>query len=707
MPMQTVWSRAIRSSCTCRCSTCFSSGTALARRTTTAAARRGLRFGDTFTAFYSSIFAFAAIADAKSKDARRQKWDEVIAEAQEDLEALERMQQSRIDSSSADVRLDNETESVKQMSWQELFSRATQEKKTRIALGVEGLKGVSLDLLEKLSSSEIEQLLPEAVCGYSETDFWGGWKSDRYFRTGFPTKKLKIFELSISKLVLRFLLESEERRNAIPDQPKDPEATGQQSSSCYRKELAGRIANINIRLSALSHVYPWPRTSIDLETPSRPKYVERFVDDKLNVALRSVFLASEEQKADIDTLTSRICYNLLASSTPPDVNTYNMLIIVLCRLREHGLVRAVLESMHECHVPPNEITISSTLRFYTATNDRSGFARYVKMVGSRNGLLDLGYPGTAILSRRNQVLPGYLHKRRRLFRTEDSTGLPVELATQEEAACMLVIQKAPRNQAVLEELFCGTLKFFGLSQARYCYKALVEEGWEVNVRILTLMLKSCAREKNWRLGRMVWQQLQDLALEAGKKAYYWMLQLCHTCQRDREFHSVLKQASCHGIHPGIPASWSLSSLERQLEAACRTISDTARRVGDAELRIYRGPSVGRMTYHKSKMLSLESVTTLTNTARRDGDSAQLANREMETRPGSDLKQQARPVPAVKNMVVQTAEDHRLEQSTLQLLSLPYDDHRPPPRYRKDLPPVTQLAENPGWERQRELAVMTA
>lgn len=697
--MQTLWSRAVQTRCTCRCSSCFSYGKALARRSTTAAARRGLRFGDAFTAFYSSIFAVAAIADAKGKDARRQKWDEAIAEARTDLVALERKQQGRIKSSSANGLTDEEMASMDQVSWQELFVRAAEEKKIRIALGLEGLKGIPLDLLENLSSSEIEQLLPEAVCGDAETDLWRGWKSDRYFEKGLPTKKLKTFELSISKLVLRFLLESEERRSAIPEEPEALILTAQAPSFQYREELSKRIANIDIRISALSHISRWPSSSIDQESPNRPQYFKRFANENLNTALRTVFLASEEEKADIDTLTSRICYNLLISSTPPDVHTYNMLIVVLCRLRQHGLVRAVLESMRECHVPPNEITISATLRFYTATDDRFGFERYVKVVGSRNGVLDLRQPTISILSRRRDVLPGYLHKRRRLVQTKDSTGQPVDLVAAEEDACMLVFQKAPRNQAVLEELFCGTLKFFGLAQARYCYKALVEDGWEVNIRILTLMLKRCAREKNWRIGRLVWQQLHDLALQAGKQSYYWMLHLCHSCQRDREFQSVSRQASSHDIIPGIPFAWKLSTLKRQVEMSCREIGVTAKRVGDIEFRIYRGPSAGHMVNHKLKMLNLDSNTTPKATVRKDQDQAQVTKKDAEAC--------LFPVHVGGSIAVQESKDRCHERLTAQLLPPPYETYPPLSPYTQDLPSVTDLADKQFWESDGERAVMIA
>ncbi|MCJ1282896.1 hypothetical protein MMC26_002222 [Xylographa opegraphella] len=94
--MQTIWSRAIQTKSTCRCPSCLTTPFAVARRPNTVAASRSLRYGDIATFFYSSVLATAAIADAERKDARRKKLDTSIAEAVEELKALELEQQTRL-----------------------------------------------------------------------------------------------------------------------------------------------------------------------------------------------------------------------------------------------------------------------------------------------------------------------------------------------------------------------------------------------------------------------------------------------------------------------------------------------------------------------------------------------------------------------------------------------------------------------------------
>lgn len=87
--MQRLWSRAASAQSTCRCVSCYNTGTAgVASRGATAASKRRLRIGNSVTVFYSSIFAAAALADAQAKDRRRVEWEQKIAAVKEDVNVL-------------------------------------------------------------------------------------------------------------------------------------------------------------------------------------------------------------------------------------------------------------------------------------------------------------------------------------------------------------------------------------------------------------------------------------------------------------------------------------------------------------------------------------------------------------------------------------------------------------------------------------------
>ncbi|KAJ6005840.1 hypothetical protein N7451_003784 [Penicillium sp. IBT 35674x] len=87
--MQGLWSRAAPSQSTCRCVSCLSTtATGVTSRSTTAASKRRLRIGNSVTALYTSIFAVAALADAKAKTQRRNDWEEKIAAVKAEVNEL-------------------------------------------------------------------------------------------------------------------------------------------------------------------------------------------------------------------------------------------------------------------------------------------------------------------------------------------------------------------------------------------------------------------------------------------------------------------------------------------------------------------------------------------------------------------------------------------------------------------------------------------
>jgi hypothetical protein len=48
-------------------------------------------------------------------------------------------------------------------------------------------------------------------------------------------------------------------------------------------------------------------------------------------------------------MMEKICLQLLLTTSPPDVTTYNLLIVHLTRLKQNEMVRMVLDSFNEPH----------------------------------------------------------------------------------------------------------------------------------------------------------------------------------------------------------------------------------------------------------------------------------------------------------------------------------------------------------------------
>lgn len=87
--MQSMWSRAAPSQSSCRCVSCLSTvASGVTSRSATAASKKKLRIGNSVTALYTSIFAAAALADAKAKTQRRHDLEEKIAAVKAEVNEL-------------------------------------------------------------------------------------------------------------------------------------------------------------------------------------------------------------------------------------------------------------------------------------------------------------------------------------------------------------------------------------------------------------------------------------------------------------------------------------------------------------------------------------------------------------------------------------------------------------------------------------------
>ncbi|KAJ5587312.1 uncharacterized protein N7459_003077 [Penicillium hispanicum] len=97
--MHALWSRAASSQLTCHCvSRLSTTANGITSRSAAAASKRRLRIGNSVTAFYTSIFAAAALADARAKTQRRHDWEEKIAAVKAEVNELMDEEQRIIES---------------------------------------------------------------------------------------------------------------------------------------------------------------------------------------------------------------------------------------------------------------------------------------------------------------------------------------------------------------------------------------------------------------------------------------------------------------------------------------------------------------------------------------------------------------------------------------------------------------------------------
>lgn len=557
--MQTLWARAAQTRCTCNCTFCQSTTTVLSRRATSAPIKKRLRFRDVFTVFYSSVLASAAVADGNRKEAKKTEWGRLIKEARDDLKALEEQQQARLAAISWEGDEVSQELSSRHDTWFDVFRWATKERERRKRLGFECLKGPPLSLLENLSAPEIETLMVDKyIARLNATDGEHLWNATGVHHK-LSIKKVKTLEWSIRKLVHRLILFYLDRAESVPRKREGQPSLNSQSGlfrDMSKEHVQAKLDRCDQRLRFLSRHSSNTEYWYRFMSPNSPIYSRKSRDDllradRLNIKLHDIFKLFSSNTTGKDGLIADICSALLLSYAPPDIHTYNILIIHFLQLKQMNDVEAVITSLRESHVRPNEVTLSAMLHFYTINNKRKPFIHLLRMMDGKCGGLGLAHAAT-------KVAPAFATR----YRTSETLGpRPATISEEEEdyyyerggynvpaqprAEChgtRKVVQSANMtllNRVVYGAIIDGALKFFGPIQARRYYSQMVRDGWQAGRRELSNILRHCCYKKKWQDGLVVWREICNLPEGADRMALVWMLRLCRNRGEHVQFGKVL------------------------------------------------------------------------------------------------------------------------------------------------------------------------
>jgi len=373
--------------------------------------------------------------------------------------------------------------------------------------------------------------------GQSKIDIWEHARSPRPL-DGLETSWL---EMSVAKLISRFLIMAIDASKSGPILLKLPRTVPWQLTMRDQHMLKETILQLNNLLMArkpgfntLSKSTLFPKYSQKLrdtlDTLSKsalfPKYSQKVRDTSDPWKLNQGLLHALPHFTELEELLQQICYQLLASPTPPDVHTYNILIVHLCYQQYYDAAAAVITSVSESDILLNEITTAAILRFFTHTDDAKRFEEYADFFHFRSI--------TAVIKPDHETA-----------------------TTAGSTACKLAHEdKSPSNAGTHKALILGWLRFESLEHALVEYQVMVHSGLlkgrpNLDRRILVAFLQHCVKTDNWELGRAIWEALmerpnngqRDLLLEQ----YYWMLQLCVMCRRPSEFRMVLEDGISRGL----------------------------------------------------------------------------------------------------------------------------------------------------------------
>lgn len=486
--MQALWSRAGQARSSCRCSSCLHASKAVARRTTTATSRRSFKAGDLVTACYSTVIATAVFVDARVKEDRRKEWDRVIAEAKAGLPTTDiAIPQSTHGQEQADIvssRIKYYRSNIKLRSWKYSTWEAPRVVGRYVPQSA-NLKRLNRQL-QALKDCSVENVSTPGYLASSPPVPDEKWTDeDEVEPEGLGLREPRdINHLDKMSDTIRHLVEQLLLKTGLLSIGKfgllEPAGT---RLGDRQIELVQRVEKLRTGFIYLP-AYSW-----DSMSAIRKQHTS------LHKALATLCKKATPNQSNIEMLVSKICYNLLVCTTPPSIDTYNILIREFSRLRQHDLTQSVVDSFFgQSRLRPNETTLKLILEHYIAKRDPQGFQDCINRmraidshmhIESKN-LNQLRFPAVREWALTNKVC----HRGAYLF------------------------QKADRTPTIYQALIKGAFELKGLRPTIRYIKAALRDGHSVSSQTIYRVVEACLARMDYRAGRYLLEALLS-AWETG------------------------------------------------------------------------------------------------------------------------------------------------------------------------------------------------
>lgn len=488
------------------------------------------------TLWYSGIFAAAATWDAGLKQQRREKWDNAIAEVRQELGqpiGIEQAQKEASEKRELVEELAGVNDQVDEGPMQfDPFTEKDEDEGFNYADGRTRAKwpaNTGAPLIAKYNA-------PNSI--YAED-----WQRDIVEHLKWTPKKLAMTQTSADILLLELMQQLQTRGDAMTTIDSVP--------ADFQPEFAHHLQNLHVQISSkqarlrvlrrahfdMSHytLPEEPEEKLPIPTDDHPicDYQEdaehrfRSTQRELNSSLHHLFKLHRAEGINTSTLIGKIIYNLRYSSAPPNINTFNTLLLGFSRADEPEMVLKVARSLRRCHQRPNEITLATVLNTFTKENNPVGFTRWINLIRGKNSGLYLARPDVEITdARKERLLRHPQHPER-------------------------TIQLPYHTPVVFGAIIAGVLKFTGFEPALQICQSMGQEGWGLCMAGLTPLLHNCMQRSDWTSGLAVWKQVLALKAKSRRRqdgvyrsekirldTFATMLRLCLKCDRRDIFDEV-------------------------------------------------------------------------------------------------------------------------------------------------------------------------
>ncbi|RSL63910.1 hypothetical protein CEP54_004997 [Fusarium duplospermum] len=451
--MQTLWSRAGQAH-RCGCRVCGTAISALGRRATTASRPPKVTFADIFTACYSSMFATAAVVDAVKKEDRKQELDRQLEETRRELAELQMLRTLETKRIKADNTAENEEVSLSQMDalWtalKDIYMDRPYMKEIHKPVTIR----VS-DFLNRLQADHYKCPDEATMRALRQTDYerLGQAVKDEEIddslpqRSAITQRQLHNDSRTVAQLATQLL-----HRAAAHDNSKSP------SPSFYDA--------LQMAYEGVSYTF----NSIDPAGVRKNRII-------LNRRLREVV---DSPGLNLKEKVGRVCYNMLVSAYPPDMHTYNTLIVAFDKHGYKYLSEAFVNSFfHYRRILPTPSTFVAILNHYKNSQNHGRFLRSLACI---TGL---------------DTETGFKLRRRHVDDLTSTKAQTMKDRTSARAGDW-IWERVPLDKPLIEAVIGGLLHFSMFDQAALFFVSCMKANVELGTNTIKHLFDECILALDW------------------------------------------------------------------------------------------------------------------------------------------------------------------------------------------------------------------
>ncbi|OQE27875.1 hypothetical protein PENSTE_c004G02870 [Penicillium steckii] len=531
--MQSLWSRAAPSQTSCRCVSCLSTTTSgVASRSAGAASKKRLRIGNSVTALYTSIFAAAALADARAKTQRRNDWEEKIAAVKAEVDDLVDEEQ-RILESLHTRRKPRGVHRLLQIRGFGTTSNFTSAPKQRVTLARPTRSYHTKRGLANATAAEIQDQLLE------ETDVFDPEEDDMVLEQkplpGWvlkePLRMKAIQKLALKQFAIRLLL-----RPAVAHRYSGVKMDYAPDFDVPKINVDRLLDELNTIRGRMKHLREYKDASYEdltlgltkkMSTQGQRNKASRF-RDRLDAELEEDIHLYMCQKMSLQELLLRISGNLMESVEPDRTAAFRTILMAFTRTRQNDLCEMALKMLI-----PNQFYLSTSLvitilAFFRKSKNLKDFDLFLQMLSGDGYAINIGFLG--------------------YYRHLKINGVDIVVPPMDS-----------NNPVLYTELIAASLRFDQPDRADAYLQAARRAGFFDNYHTLAVYLRFYSIRQDWEKGSSALKRAitylvssTDPIADFVPRLLVRMVQLCDSCNR-KEVSQVLIEAAVHsGFDPNIP-----------------------------------------------------------------------------------------------------------------------------------------------------------